>query len=362
MFLVLTIQFIFTVHRINMSELDFAELSEDNSDCEVSEAETTKASEIFKCIEIINEKVEGEDTVLWPTPQIFYNYLIHDIPNDAKLLKFWSKGESDQHLQAAKLMEEVFTQWWPHEAQAMDFTLSELTISWNLFHELASGISSFSTSYPLELVISSLEHLKARRMSKLRKMKTSKKKLDFGQTVLAKRFKTQSATGAGKDPSLPYTSTSSRIMNTFTSSTTALSEEASVNALSWLESQSEGGNQSLFDRQPHLELNSGGLSQSITFHAQKEGEITSTYTWPVEECSTYLTMTLHPYKNAKKKTLKDVWTARAQTYKICIGKNNLIQAEALRVLTEQGIRSTDPRANPGVQCQKVMKKPAYQSY
>ena len=340
-------------------------MSESDFDCEIVDNEETTVREIFKCIARVEAEIDGIDYTLWKAPQNFYDFLVNlnassEKPKD--LWSLWTNLQTDGNLTAIQLMSQIFETPWPHDTQPMlEADLNSRT-SWSTFEELASANECFSMSYPLELVITSLELLKEIRIKNVVKMRQLKKKQSGGLDAFVKKSKIQTGTAAGKDPSLPYTSTSSRVMNTFTSSTIVPSEDPNVNVLSWLEFQSEGDNQSIFAHQPHLESNSGGLSQDITFHAQKEGEITSSYTWPVEECSTYLTMTIHPWKNAKNLQQKDVWTARTQHYKICIGKNNLKMAQALQMLTTEAIRQTDPKVNADVQCQRTTKKRAFRPY
>lgn len=143
-------------------------------------------------------------------------------------------------------------------------------------------------------------------------------------------------------------------------------ETSNANALSWLTSLSSGDNQDLYETQPHLEKNSGELQQNITFWAKDAGQDDVSYTWPTKECTTWLTMQLHNWNGVKELSQrglsKDVWTARTQTFKICVGQHTPEIAQALRILILKAVEQTDPKKNAAVAVKRTTKKRAQWHY
>lgn len=178
--------------------------------------------EIFSCISQVEGVVpnkSGEPSVsvlLWPTPQVFYDFLTKEVPLDTPetLWRFFRVNPEGIAQPAVYLMDEVFKL--PYHMDSQPMILEELTSknSWAIFQELSSGLEYFSMCYPLDLVIESLELLKALRIKGLQNKRDASTKRVAGLAEYAKRSKIQKEIEAGRDPSLPYTTTQSRIMNT----------------------------------------------------------------------------------------------------------------------------------------------------
>lgn len=179
--------------------------------------------EIFNCIAqlegVIPSDKEGETApsqLLWPTPQVFYDFLTKELSIDPpeNLWRFFRINPEGIAQPAVYLMEQVFQL--PYNPDSQPMTLEELSskTSWRTFVELSLDLEFFSMCYPLDLVIDSLELLKEIRIKNVLKRRELRKKQVTGLADFAKKSKIQKEIEVGRDPSLPYTSTQSRIMNT----------------------------------------------------------------------------------------------------------------------------------------------------
>jgi hypothetical protein len=311
-------------------------VSEAGSDVEIEVEEineTPSVVDIFRAFSQVEDFVGFKTELLWSEPVAFLNFLQkNQLENPENATQKFFQTMKDPVVCAVRFMKDVFEMERVQEAQALDcltmkdFQESTSRNSWNTFVELSSEHTSSSISFPLADVIALIEHMKGIRLTALlleHNQKISKTLPTRGLNDYVKRSKTIKGIKVGKDPSLPYMSTSSQNMNTYTLSTTVPSAIPNANVRSWQESLYSGDNQGLFDLHSLSETNSGGLQQNITYYGKKEGDNDVSYTWPAEECSAFVTMTVHPYgatkEVLKKRTLKDVWTARSQTYKMCVG-------------------------------------------
>lgn len=179
--------------------------------------------EIFNCISQLEgvipsdkEGVQAPSQLLWPTPQVFYDFLTKEVSTEVpeNLWRFFRVNAEGIAQPAVYLMEQVFEM--PYNPDSQPTTSEELSSksSWRTFLALSLELEYFSMCYPLDLVIDSLELLKEIRIKNVLKKRELKKKQVTGLADFAKRSKIQKEIEAGRDPSLPYTSTQSRIMNT----------------------------------------------------------------------------------------------------------------------------------------------------
>lgn len=196
------------------------------SEIDITEEEVTpnpSVREIFNCVSQLEgvippfrDGVEAVSQVLWPSPQIFYDFLTKEVATEVpeNLWRFFRVNPEGIAQPAVYLMEQVFEMTYNPDSQPMISEELSSKSSWHTFQELSLEVEFFSMCYPLDLVIGSLELLKEIRIKNVQKKRELRKKHVTGLADFAKKSKILKETEAGKDPSLPYTSTQSRIMNT----------------------------------------------------------------------------------------------------------------------------------------------------
>lgn len=196
------------------------------SEIDCSEEELTPnppVREIFNCISQLEgiipsdkEGVSAPSQILWPTPQIFYDFLTKEVANETpeNLWRFFQVNPEGIAQPAVYLMDQIFEMPYNPNSQPMNSEELSSRSSWRTFLEQSLELEYFSMCYPLDLVIDNLELLKEIRIKNVLKKRELRKKQVTGLADFAKRSKIQKEIEAGKDPSLPYTSTQSRIMNT----------------------------------------------------------------------------------------------------------------------------------------------------
>ena len=192
-------------------------MSSSDSISEVITAEDTTVREIFSCIAQIEEKVDGFDRLLWPTPLSFYDFLKKDVPKEnlENLWEFFRPNAVEIAMPALLLMDQVFDLQFPLQHSQLDNQeVLHSKSSWNTFVELTLGLDLFSMCYPLELVLTNLELLKDCRLKIIQMKRDQKLKQTSGLLESVKKLKTQKATEGGRGPFSPSTITQNQVMNT----------------------------------------------------------------------------------------------------------------------------------------------------